>query len=145
MPGTFLPTTLNDWLGLVLASVAILGGGWGLAIKTIRAPLEAVMKADRERNLDSFRAQGERIGDTESDLDRSGARIEAIDRAQERTHLEVVAAREQYGRLEAKLGEILSLLDQRKDIRHAEHMQVTERLIRIETLMGVGKLPANGG
>ncbi len=145
MQGSFLPTSLNEWLALAASAGGLLFSSWALAVRTIRGPLEAAMEDEKDHRVESFKAQGERIGGVESKLDINSANIENTDRRLDRIELEGMAMREQYGRVELRLDEIRDLLDTRKDVRHQEHLEIVQRLTAMETRLGVMSPHLKGG
>lgn len=126
----FFPNTLDEWMGLLLATIGITTAAYGLIYRLSIKPLADDMARHQV-------AQGARIGALESSVSANAARTENLDRQSERLHLQVSTIFEQYGRMETRLQGIDSTLYRFHEERLAEDRRAGERLVAIETKMDI--------
>jgi len=133
----FLPSSLNEWVSLIVQFVAAAATAIAFSTRLIRKPLEDALAAERERTALAFKERGERIGALEATCSTNSARIEAVDRAGERLHLQMTSMAEHHGRLEERLGTLATTLQLYHDQRVQEDRLIGERLARIESKMDI--------
>jgi hypothetical protein len=138
----FLPENLGGWVSLTVQFVAAATTAIVFSTRLIRGPLERALAIEAERTERGFKEQGGRLGALEAGCSSNAARVEAVDRASERLHLQMTSMAEHHGRLEERLGALATTLQIYHDQRVQEDRMIGERLARIESKMDI---PHRGG
>jgi ABC-type phosphate transport system auxiliary subunit len=122
LPKEFWPTSALGWLTLI----GLLVGG--------AAAVWRFTKLVHELN-----GLGERVNVCEDAHKAIEVRMTNVERAQELAALDRANMREAFGRLASQVETLVQLTQKGRDERHTEHMELRERLVRIETLVMDGR------
>lgn len=135
----FFPTTLDEWLGLLLAAASVVATAFGIIHRVLVKPL-----AD---DFTRYRHDvGERLGKAEQGVSANRSKLDGLDRMQERMHLQVTGISEQFARMEARLQALDTTIYRFHEERVNEDRRAGERLATIEARMGsiLERLPVRG-
>jgi hypothetical protein len=126
----FLPDNLQGWMSFL---VQLMGTVWAVhlwAVRSIRQPL----KEDMDRR---FTHHGERLGALEAACASNAALSQSHDRLLERLHLEHTAQREQQGRHDQRMEDLMARLERHDRERLDEDRAIGEKLARLDERMNI--------
>jgi hypothetical protein len=118
----FWPTTLAQWVGLVVQVTTITAALAALGWRLIRAPL-----------LDSINGLGERVKRIEVADEGHGARLHAMERHRELDARDRSDLRSHVDRVEGQLSRLISHIESERGHKGRADSEIRERLVRIET------------
>lgn len=128
-----LPTTLSEWVSLVVQLVVVVGAVFGLLWRFLKQPIEQQINGLGARMEHKHADLEERIKESESGCTHHGTLIDKHDRAVERLENAVALDRERIGRIEGALERLVTATEFNRTAHMEADSEIRERLVRIET------------
>lgn len=122
MDSTTLPTSLAEWVSLVVQLGVVALAVAGVLWRVIKTPI-----------VDMVNGLGKRVSDIEERKTQHATTLDRHDRSIERLEGAVVDGKERIGRIEAGIERLVIAIERNRDAHAEEESEIRERLVRIET------------